>query len=101
MAKGGGFAIRLLHASGSGITEVKQENPLIVYVEKETDTLHIKTEKRIEAVRINDITGQTLFARKYNDDVYSERINLSDFNKGIYVVSVKTAPALASTTFIC
>lgn len=100
MAKGGGFAIRLLHASGSGITEVKQENPLIVYVEKETDTLHIKTEKRIEAVRINDITGQTLFARKYNDDVYSERINLSDFNKGIYVVSVKTAPALASTTFI-
>ena len=100
MAKGGGFAIRLLHASGSGITEVKQENPLIVYVEKETDTLHIKTEKRIEDVRINDITGQTLFARKYNDDVYSERINLSDFNKGIYVVSVKTAPALASTTFI-
>lgn len=58
MAKGGGFAIRLLHASGSGITEVKQENPLIVYVEKETDTLHIKTEKRIEDVRINDITGK-------------------------------------------
>ncbi len=100
MAKGGGFVIRLIHSSGSGIAEVKQENPLVVYVEQETDTLCIKAEKEIETVRINDITGQTLFARHYNDGVYSEQINLSDFNKGVYVVSVKMASALSSTTFI-
>lgn len=100
MAKGGGFAIRLLHSSGSGIAKVNQENPLTVYVEKESDTLHVKTKKIIEAVKINNISGQVLFAKNFKDGSYSEQIDLSGFNRGVYVVSVKTEAALASTTFI-
>lgn len=100
MAKGGGFAIRLLHSTGSGIAKVNQEKPLTVYVEKESDTLHVKAEKMIEAVKINNISGQVLFAKNFNDGSYSEQIDLSGFNKGVYVVSVKTEAALASTTFI-
>ena len=100
MAKGGGFAIRLLHSSGSGIAKVNQENPLTVYVEKESDTLHVKTKKIIEAVKINNISGQVLFAKNFKDGSYSEQIDLSGFNRGVYVVSVKTEAALVSTTFI-
>ena len=100
MPKGGGFAIRLLHSSGSGIAKVNQENPLTVYVEKESDTLHVKTKKIIEAVKINNISGQVLFAKNFKDGSYSEQIDLSGFNRGVYVVSVKTEAALASTTFI-
>lgn len=100
MAKGGGFAIRLLHASGSGIAKVNQENPLTVYVEKATDTLHVSAKKRIETVKINNISGQVLFAKNFSDGSYAGQIDLSGFDKGIYVVSVKTEAALASTTFI-
>jgi len=71
-----------------------------VYVEKESDTLHVKTKKIIEAVKINNISGQVLFAKNFKDGSYSEQIDLSGFNRGVYVVSVKTEAALASTTFI-
>lgn len=100
MAKGGGFVIRLLDSTGSGLAKVEKENPLVVYVDKASDTLHVEMEKRIDSVQINNISGQILFARNFKDSSFSENINLSGFNKGVYIVSVTAEAAQVSTTFV-
>lgn len=100
MAKGGGFAIRLKDTGASGLAEAAQKKPLQIYVDEASDTLYIKAENNIEFVQINDISGQTLLAKNFQDGSTAEQFNLSGWNKGFYVVSVKTETTQSSTTFI-
>ena len=100
MAKGGGFAIRLKNTGSSGITEATGQKPLLVYVDKASDTLHIESDKVIESVRINDISGQLMLTKNFGNASFSEQIDLANMNKGFYVVSVKTETTQKSTTFI-
>ena len=100
MAKGGGFAIRLKNKGSSGITEATGQKPLLVYVDKASDTLHIESDKVIESVRINDISGQLMLTKNFGNASFSEQIDLANMNKGFYVVSVKTETTQKSTTFI-
>ena len=62
-----------------------------VYPNPATDYLNIKSGRNqsITSVEIRDITGRLLLNKKYDFAVTAEQINISNFNRGTYLVTVR------------
>lgn len=100
MAKGGGFAIRLLETTASGLTKVDNKANVSVDVDKFTSTLNVKSEKSIQAIRIYNVSGQCLLSESLKKKTYSQPINLSGLGNGFYIVNVLAEKTSSSVKFI-
>jgi len=100
MAKGGGFAIRLLETTASGLTKVENKANVSVDVDKFTSTLNVKSEKAIQAIRIYNVSGQCLLSESFKKKTYSQPINLSGLGNGFYIVNVLAEKTSSSVKFI-
>ena len=71
-----------------GIAEMNG-NQVLVYPNPAKDKLYIRSENELTEVRISDILGKQVFL---NSNVKSNRIevDLSDFTKGVYLVSINS-----------
>ena len=101
VAKGGGFVIRLKDSSGSGISYDKNEEvSLSAYADKETNNLIIKSSEAIESIQVYNNSGQSLLNKKIVDGFMSLNIDIKGFNKGVYILKVKTKEKTSTLKFI-
>lgn len=99
MAKGGGFVIRLLDQSASGIEDVKSNPQISISLDKSSSSLVVNSEKAIQSVRIYNVSGQCLFFENFKQEIYSVPVNLSSFSRGNYIVKAQVDKTFSSTKF--
>ena len=98
MARGGGFMIRLVEAESSSLSEVTSKSS--VYFDRASGMLHVKSEEPIQSVAVYNFSGQCLCQKDFADTNSAQRINLSQLNRGAYIVKIRTESAIDSMKFI-
>ena len=98
MSNGGGFVIRLIEQNPTSIenTEIKTSTTWNI----QQDELQIRSNKNIRSVAAYTLTGQLLLNREFSGDSHSQNLNLSGWNKGVYIIKIKTESAIDSFKFI-
>lgn len=66
-----------------------------VYPNPVSDVLHVKSESKVNAVSIYDVSGRRIHAELVN-----ETIDVRNLQKGVYVISIETANGRKSHSFI-
>ncbi len=100
VAKGGGFAIRLVDPSPSNIKEELSDNAVSLYIDKYSGKLHVDTITPLQFARIYDISGNCLVAENYGAEVENTSINISGLNRGTYIVKLQTKQTTSCLKFI-
>jgi alpha-glucosidase len=90
MAKGGGFVIRLVDGGTSGIGEVKTNSNVSAYIDANRNMLNVQSETTIQSVKLINISGQVVLTDHSGLGSLKRQINISELNKGIYIVEVQT-----------
>lgn len=67
-----------------GLTEIENDNSVVLYPNPAKDILNIKTNHKIKSVIISDLLGRNQIISQKN----SNEIDISTLNKGVYVVSI-------------
>jgi alpha-glucosidase len=98
MAKGGGFVIRLIEQTETGINNTRTSASL--YVDKAQDTLWVNAREALQSVQIYNSSGQNLFNRLLGKKDLSHKINLSGFDPGIYIAKIQTVSTMDTIKFI-
>lgn len=81
-----GFLIKLPGA-GLATNDVAQHTKISVYPNPVKDIVTIKTADKIETAEVYSTTGQLVFTSK---NIIDKKINLSNLEKGFYILKVKT-----------
>ncbi len=75
--------------STSIFTEKNTNLKLLIHPNPTKDFIYIKTEKtNNKMLKIIDISGRIVYSKKLNDNI--EQIDISDYSKGVYFISVKS-----------
>ncbi len=98
MADGGGFSMMLTPYLDSGIKNENVKSLTIAYVDVDK-MLNIHSNEMIQGVKIYNITGQLVLNKSFSDGNL-QKINISDLNKGSYVLEVKAGTCVDILKFI-
>ncbi|MBE9485156.1 MAG: T9SS type A sorting domain-containing protein [Bacteroidetes bacterium] len=74
--------------SSIGTEEIQVEDNLNIYPNPTTGLINIKTEEQINELFIIDLSGKIIMAKSTTSEM--SKINISSFQKGIYVLVVRT-----------
>jgi len=98
MAKGGGFVIRVKENSNVGFEnpEIKTKISLAV----DHDMLLMQSNENIKRIMVYTFTGQLVVNHEFSDSVSLQKLNLSDWNKGVYIAKIQTESTTDSLKFI-
>ena len=99
MAAGGGFMIRLEEAgSNTSLSEITAKSS--IHFNKASGMLNVKSDEVIQSVAVYNFSGQCLFQKEFSDANHARQINLSQLNKGAYIVKIQTESVIDSMKFI-
>jgi hypothetical protein len=88
MARGGGFVIRLQESNETGINPPAKKEVTSVAVRD--DELKVISNVSIRNIRIYTTTGQLVANQMPAAGDCSQAVNLSGWNRGVYVAKIKT-----------
>lgn len=100
MAKGGGFAIRLIDPSSSSIKKDIAGKSVSLFVDTYSGKLCVDTISPLQFAQVYDISGNCLVTEKFENDVRKASINISNLNKGTYIVRLQTEQTTSCLKFI-
>jgi hypothetical protein len=75
------------------------QNNFIIYPNPAQEQLTIRSESKIESIKIYDLFGR-LVKTIFSDNILSETINIVDLTSGIYVVNVTSEKGFSKLKFI-
>jgi len=99
MAIGGGFVIQLKDLS-TGIIPIANQTPVSVYVDEQSATLHINTDKDVNTANIYDVSGKCLLIKVFKSYSKPLTMGLSGLKKGVYVLKLQTNEQIFHSKFI-
>jgi alpha-glucosidase len=97
MARGGGFVIRLIEGNNVGIEKPDVKTKTSLSINK--DVLSVQSNENIRGITIYTLTGQLMANHEFLK-ADSQQINLSGWNKGVYVAEIQTESTIDSLKFI-
>jgi alpha-glucosidase len=100
MEKGGGFVIRLIDSTNTGLESMNELSDVSININKSTKTLFVSAEKAVQSVSLYNLYGQMLLNEHLRENTYAQTIHLSDLNRGAYIVKVETKETSISWKFI-
>ena len=100
MARGGGFAMRLIANKETGIANVESNNSVSVLFEKQTNSLNIQSKESLQFIDVYTTSGEQIFSSRYEGNTYFQQINLPNLTQGVYVVKVATNTNTNTSKFI-
>ena len=98
MAKGGGFVIRLKEGNNVGIKEPKVKVGTSLAVDP--DVLLVQSNENIKRITVYTLTGQLVTNHEFSGNACSRRLNLSGWDKGVYIAEIQTRSTTDSLKFI-
>ncbi|OFX26670.1 MAG: hypothetical protein A2033_18460 [Bacteroidetes bacterium GWA2_31_9] len=78
----------------TGIEENYFENNIAISYNKTENTINFKSSINIETVELYNINGSLLITKNVNEN--SQKINISNLSKGIYIVRLNSAKGIAT-----
>lgn len=100
MAQGGGFVIQLTDPNISGVPGNRVSDHASAFVDRQSDTLTLFTDNRIESVAIFDMYGKCLLNENTSNNSRKETISISTLDKGIYIARIHTEDKMSSVKFV-
>jgi alpha-glucosidase len=98
MAKGGGFAIRLVEDSSQGIDNKKTNQETSVSVKQ--DVLTVSSNEIIRGIAIYTHIGQLASKHDFLNDARTRQLSLLGYNRGTYIAKIKTETKEDSLKFV-
>jgi len=89
MANGGGFVMMLSPLGPSGMNDTKKSSASWLYIDRE-NLLNVYSKNNIGNVKIYDITGRLVVSKIFEKISDTQKINIFNLNRGIYVLEVET-----------